>query len=241
MKTITVSNLAGGSAKTLSSLFISTISAATGRKTVLIDADPQCSSTDYYNVTDDHAKKQNLLVACQKPKSKNLLPVGDNLDLLPAHIDLATFDGVYATDKGRFTILSKLIEKMEHDIAIIDCPSYGGLITQNALIAADIVVIPVDASVKAVENAHNVINNIIQINEQFGKVIKTFVLPTKIGALPFSYTRKYFHDEIRALPCSILSPIPASNDILKQHNEKRLQMSGKVYNLYKTAFEEICQ
>lgn len=243
MKTITVSNLAGGPGKSVSSVYFAFASAEIGLKTCLIDADPQGSQNDLFKASgktsDEIAETKNLLLAITKPKSKNIVGISDNFDLMPGHVSMTALDNMYE-GKESLDMIPKVIKTLKgYDVVIIDCPSYGGTITSSALYAADIVVIPTDATVKAVENAHNVLHNIQFFNEKGGRSIKPFILPTKIDSLPFQYTHKYFKEVISTLPAPVLSPIPFSNEVRKQFNEKNLKQSGKVYTIYKRIFEEL--
>lgn len=228
---IAVSNLSGGPGKTVSSLYLSMIAGG-----LLVDADPQGSATDYFDIDDETAAKHSLFSVCRRRKI-DMLKISNNLSMITGDTSLLEFDGYFGDKKDKYEIISKMLKKLDYHTVIIDCPSYGGLITQNALVAADVVLIPVDATIKSVENAYNVIYNVNQIDEHYKRETKVYILPTKINRGFWSYTMSYYNKQIAPLPAPKLPIIPASTEVLRQHNEKSLEPSGRVFAAYTKVYE----
>jgi chromosome partitioning protein len=163
-KIIALANQKGGVGKTTSSINLAASLAVLEYKTLLVDADPQANATS--GIGYDPREIQSSIYECiinnLNPKEAILETSTPNLDLLPAHIDLvgAEIEMINLTDREHK--MKEVFEKIkdQYDFIIIDCSPSLGLITINALTAADSVIIPVQCEYFALEGLGKLLNTI---------------------------------------------------------------------------------
>lgn len=145
MRTIAVMNQKGGVGKTTTSVNLSSALAASGKKVLLIDLDPQAHASLHLGLTfeKEFTSVYDVLVGNDSLESVRR-QVNDNLWLVPAHLDLASADFELASVVGRELILRDKIaaDSMEFDYIVVDCPPSLGVLTLNALTAVEEVFIP---------------------------------------------------------------------------------------------------
>ena len=145
MRTIAIMNQKGGVGKTTTSVNLSAALAAAGKKVQLIDLDPQAHASLHLGLTFEN-EFDSVYDVLVKDVALNAVrrQVQDNLWLVPAHLDLAAADFELASVLGREKILADKIaeDNMEFDYIIVDCPPSLGVLTLNALVAVEEVVIP---------------------------------------------------------------------------------------------------
>lgn len=164
MKIIAFSNQKGGVGKTSTCINVAAFLAKKGKKTLLIDMDPQGNTTTGVGFSKGELKSSvyNVLIEGAAPADCILKTEIENLYLLPSSIDLAGAEVELVYLKGREKKLAAALEsiKNDYDYVAIDCPPSLGLLTINALAAADSVIIPIQSEYYALEGLSQLMNTV---------------------------------------------------------------------------------
>jgi chromosome partitioning protein len=149
-RTIAICNQKGGVGKTVTTINLSAKFAASGLRTLLIDFDPQGQSGLGLGLDVDLLDRSvyDVLMQGACPIGEVLIPIRPNLDILPSNIDLTRAELDLASFRRRESRLKKVIDDLRepYDYVVIDCPPSIGILTVNALVASQIVIVPVTPS-----------------------------------------------------------------------------------------------
>jgi len=177
MRTIAVANQKGGCGKTTTAVNVATAFAAVGNRVLLVDLDPQAHSTLGlgHNPEAFTGTVYEALTLVAVPLSKVIIPTAvAGLDLVPSNILLSGVEFDLVTFFGREHILDRQLAGIDNnfDICIIDCSPSLSLLTVNALVAADEVLIPVQTHYYAIEGLKQLLGTINIVKERFNPDLK---------------------------------------------------------------------
>jgi len=175
MRTIAVLNQKGGVGKTTTVVNTAAALAATGLKVVVVDLDPQAHLTIHLGLEPDTIQSGSYRVLTQSEKFEEaILLVRPNLWLLPANIHLVGAESELVSVVGRETILREAIRLVggKFDYLIIDCPPSLGLLTLNALTAAEEVLIPLQPHFLALQGFGKLLQTVGLVNKRINPKLK---------------------------------------------------------------------
>lgn len=226
---LAITNQKGGVGKTTTVLNIGVYLAVKGKKVLLIDIDPQANLTSGLGVNTDEEQKgkvkvktiYDFLVNQEKLASIIQETRLENLQIAPSGIELAGAEVELVSSLSRESILKRGLEKIaqEYDYVLIDCPPSLGLLTINGLVAAEQVLIPVQAEYFALEGLGQLINTIKLIKNNLnpkleigGVILTMFDNRTNLSKDVGNEIESYFQDKLfkSVIPRSVrLSEAPS--------------------------------
>lgn len=175
-KIISFSNQKGGVGKTTTAINIAAYTALSGRKVLLVDFDPQSNATSGFGF--EKNKLENtcydiLMEACE-PKDAILPTAIENLSMIPCNIDLAAAEVDLVNMVARESTLARVLSpiKNDFDYIFVDCPPSLGLITLNALVASDSVIIPIQSEFFALEGLSQLMNTIKIVKQRLNASLR---------------------------------------------------------------------
>ena len=168
-KIIAIANQKGGVGKTTTSVNLAASLGALEKKVLLIDADPQANASSglgidvesveigSYQILEHSNTPEEAIVSCSAP----------NVDIIPAHIDLVAIEIELVDKENREYMLKQALEsiKNKYDYILIDCAPSLGLLTLNALTAADSVIIPIQCEYFALEGLGKLLTTIKSVQK----------------------------------------------------------------------------
>ena len=170
VKIISVANQKGGVGKTTTTINLATSLSAINKKILLIDADPQGNASTGIGISYENRSPNlyDLIVNEFLDLSSIKKTIVPGLDIITANTNLAASEIELAEVKNREFVISNLLSKIEgYDYILIDCPPALGLLTINALVASNSIIIPLQSEFFALEGISSLVNSIELIRENF--------------------------------------------------------------------------
>lgn len=172
-KIISTINQKGGVGKTTTAVNIITAMAATGYDCLIIDLDPQGNASTAFGI--EISERNNNIYKALIPEEnieKHILSSQiPKLDIIPSTVDLAAAEIEMASIIGREFILKKKLNQIKnnYDYIIIDCPPSLGILTLNALVASDSLMIPIQCEFFALEGLSHLLKTIELVKQNLNK------------------------------------------------------------------------
>lgn len=207
VKVIAIANQKGGVGKTTTAVNLAACLAQKGRKVLMFDADPQGNATSGLGFDKRDIKKCIYDTLINDVMMKDVLLHSDyeNLDVIPATIQLAGAEIELVSLMNREGRLKNALERVKHDYdyVLIDCPPSLGLLTINALTAANSVLVPIQCEFYALEGVSQLMNTIKLVQRNLNPALKLegvlmtmFDQRTNLSSDVVGEVRKYFNTKM---------------------------------------------
>ena len=210
-KVFAFSNQKGGVGKTTTAINLATYVARLGKKTLLIDFDPQGNATSGFGIEKNQLENNCYDMLMQNCLASQVIAATaiENLSIIPSNIDLAVAEVGLVSVPSRESVLKRVISSIrnQYDYIFIDCPPSLGLITLNALVASDAVIIPIQSEFFALEGLSQLMNTIRIVKQRLnpdiyinGVILTMYDSRTTMSKQVTEEIYKYFGDKIYTVP-----------------------------------------
>lgn len=206
-RVIAVANQKGGVGKTTTAVNVAAWLARMGKQTLLIDADPQGNSTSGLGVDKKHLQNSLYETLIEDVPLREVIIATNvsGLDLAPSNIDLAGAEIELVSQIARETKLKRALapEAPRYDYVLIDCPPSLGLLTINALVAAETVLIPIQCEYYALEGVSQLLSTVNLVKNNLnpglsleGVVMTMFDARTNLSIQVVDEIKKHFRGKV---------------------------------------------
>ncbi len=207
-KAIAIFNQKGGVGKTTTNINLAACLALKGKKVLIVDIDPQGNTTTGMGITKKGLDNTSyeLLVDSSVNTQKVIMHTNvENLDIIPASVNLAGAELEMVQVEGRERQLKKALDKVKskYDYIFIDCPPSLGLLTINSLTAVDSVLIPIQCEFYALEGVSQLMSTIELVKKGFnpnlqiqGVILSMFDGRTNLSIQVVEEVKKYFKNKV---------------------------------------------
>ncbi|MBQ9960636.1 MAG: ParA family protein [Firmicutes bacterium] len=207
-KAIAIFNQKGGVGKTTTNINLAACLAMRGKKVLILDIDPQGNTTSGIGVSKKTLENTiyNILVDENFDPSDAIINTSvENLDLIPASVDLAGAEVELVQIEGRERALKNGLDKIkdQYDYIFIDCPPSLGLLTINSLAAVDSVLIPIQCEFYALEGVSQLVSTIDLVKKSLnpglevqGVILSMFDGRTNLSAQVVQEVKRYFGGKV---------------------------------------------
>ncbi|MBI2094569.1 MAG: AAA family ATPase [Candidatus Omnitrophica bacterium] len=185
---IAISNQKGGCGKTTTAVNLAASLASLGKRTLLIDLDPQAHATFGLGVRGERNTPSVYNVLTEQPDRKKsfledvIIPIDERFDLVPSHILLSTIEQEFTNKEESVSKLHEALKSLSfpYEYVVIDCPPSLGFLTFNALRAAQTVLVPVDLGSFALMGVDKLLSMVELIRVRLSHTPRIYALPTLV-------------------------------------------------------------
>ena len=253
-KTIAICNQKGGVGKTTTALNLGAGLTKAGKRVLLVDCDPQSDLTAALGIEGEKLEKSlgNLMYLvtrdCRPIVRDTILHHEEGMDLIPSNLDLSSMESLLVNAMSREKILSGLLKdvKKDYDYILIDCMPSLGMVTINALTAADSVIIPVQAQYLPAKGMTQLLRSINMVrthtNEHLkidGIVMTLVDGRTNLAKEVISTIRTNYGMQIRIFDAQIPVAVKAAEATKAGQSILKYDHGSKPANAYEQLTEEV--
>ena len=185
MKVWTVCNQKGGVGKTTTAVTLAGLLAQSGASTLLVDLDPHGSMSCYFGINPDETEDSVYSLFEQDANTLSVLAniqktAFERISLLPASTALATLDRQMSSRPGMGLVIARALQRIENrfDFVLLDCPPVLGVLMINALVACDLLLVPVQTEFLATKGLERMQRTLDMIRKSRDIELDWIVLPT---------------------------------------------------------------
>ena len=207
-KAIAIFNQKGGVGKTTTNINLAACLALKGKRVLILDIDPQGNTTSGIGISKKELGNTSYEILVEEnidPKTAILQTQVENLDIIPASVQLAGAEVELIQLQGREKRLKKALDqiKPEYDYIFIDCPPSLGLLTINSLTAVDSVLIPIQCEFYALEGVSQLMSTVEIVKKNMnpklkiqGVILSMFDGRTNLSVQVVEEVKKYFKEKV---------------------------------------------
>lgn len=255
-KIIAIANQKGGVGKTTTCLNLGIGLAKEGKRVLLIDADAQGNLTSALGITQPDDLEHSLatlildVIEEKEPKvPKTLCHHKEGVDFLPGNVLLASLEISLVNAISRETVIKRMLDPISesYDYILIDCQPSLGILTVNALVAADSVLIPVQAHYFSMQGLQELFKTIgkarrtLNRNLQIEGILFTFMQKTRFNSEIVQAITSAYEEQIPFFTQKIPQSIRAAETSAEGHSIFVHDPKGKIAEAYQQVVEEVLQ
>ncbi|MBR5969989.1 MAG: ParA family protein [Lachnospiraceae bacterium] len=254
-KVISVSNNKGGVAKTTTTCNLGVGLARSGKRVLIIDTDPQGNLTCCMGIREPDELDYTIADAMARiineefiDPHEGIIPCEEGVDLMPGNIELSGLESsLISVTIGRESILKDFVDMLrdDYDYILIDCMPSLGLLTVNAMMAADSLLIPMEAEYLSAKGLNNLLKTVTRIRRLNADLTIDGILLTKVSGRT-NYEREIrekldegYAKNIRIFTSSIPRSVRASEQSALGISIYRHDPRGKIAAAYQSLTEEV--
>lgn len=228
---VAVLNQKGGVGKTTTAINLGAYLAKAGKKVLLVDFDPQGNATSGLGLSKESVETTSYDILFRPSEIATAILESNvpGLNIIPANAGLAAAEVEMVDKQGRELMLKKVIKNLDYDFILIDCPPALGLLTVNALAAADLLLIPVQAEYYALEGLSQLLSVMQRVRqglnpdlELFGVVVTMYDGRTSLSSQVYDELKKHFGEKVfkTIIPRNVrLAEAPSHGRSIAEHDK----------------------